>query len=329
MNQIIIGKNVAYGLKIGGGTIAGIKEVNLLDAGAIGVFNPEGTLLTAANVVANIADRKGIIFAVGSGDATKGADITITTERIKTSYVKKAYVAPVKLKKIIGLDSGSTNGGSMNFPATLVEGTEGFFRITDTTPGLITTGTNIRRYSHVVRIGDTPTIILNDIIARINADTDGITVAAAGGANNGIELTAKNFGQTFAISLDGIVVSATIDEPESPNAVTAAVTINYGEGTSAKIGELEELFSTQLGNTNKVYQQPLWWKKLAKTVVGATYDSYVVSWMGRKTSTQGSNQYTVAHEIIIAMPPAATQQAAFEAVMAEVFGNEETEETGV
>jgi len=331
MNQIIIGKNVAYAAKIGGGTIAGITEVNQLAAGAIAVFASESNvLLTAANVVASMADKKGVWIAVGSGDATKGADTTIITKRLGVDYRKQAYVAPVKLVKVIG--EGATNGGAtppgdLNEPTTLVAGDEAFIRVTDTTPGVITTNTHIKRYSYVVRTGDTIAIVVAALVAAINADPDSIVVAADL-SSVGISLTAKNYGVTFAISLDGILINATIDEPENPLSTTDSVAINYGKGTYAQIAQLESLFSPQQGNTNKVYQPSLWWTKAAKADSAATYDTYTIGWMGTKERSSGGSLPTVAHEIIVAMPPAATQQAAFEAVMAEVFGNAETQETG-
>lgn len=331
MNQIIIGKNVAYAAKIGGGTIADYKEVGSLAAGAIAVFASESnTLLTAANVVASMADKKGVYIAVGSGDATKGADLTIIAKRLGTDYRKQAYVAPVKVFKVIG--EGATNGGAtppgdLNEPATLVVGDEAFIRITDTTPGVITTNTHIKRYSYTVRTGDTIAIVVAALVAAINADTDSI-VTASDIASAGIGLVAKNFGVNFAISLDGILINSTIDEAENPLSVSDAIAINYGKGTYAQVAQLEALFSPQQGNTNKVYQPSLWWTKAAKADSAATYDTYVISWMGTKERTVSASLSTVAHEIIVAMPPAATQQAAFESVMAEVFGNAETQETG-
>lgn len=331
MNRIIIGKNVAYAAKIGGGTIAGVTEVNQLAAGAIAVFASESNvLLTAANVVASIADKKGVWVAVGSGDATKGADTSIITKRLGVDYRKKAYVAPVKAFKVIG--EGATNGGAtppgaLNEPATLVAGDEAFIRITDTTPGVLTTGTNIKRYSYVVRTGDTIAIVVAALVAAINADIDSI-VTATDIASVGIGLVTKNFGVTFAITLDGILSASTIDESENPLSVTDSIAIKYGNGTYAQVAKLEDLFSAQLGNTNKVYQAGLWWSKTAKADSAATYDMYVISWMGTKERPSSGSLPTVAHELMVVMPPAATQQAAFESVMAEVFGNAETQETG-
>lgn len=325
MNQVIIGKNVAYAAKIGGGTISGVNELNLLAAGAIAVFASESNvLLTAANVVASMDDKKGVFFAVGSGDATKGSDTTIMAKRLGTDYRKKAYVAPVKLVKVIG--GGATNGSSLNLPGTLIEGTEANMRVINTTSGVITTNTHIKRYDYVVKTGDTDLIIITALAAAINNDIDSIVVATLNGST-GIILTAKNFGVTFAVTVAGILVNAVIDEPENPLATTDSVAINYGEGTYEQIAQLELMHSTQQGNTNQVYQPNLWWKKVAKADSAATYDTYVISWMGSKERAIGVVP-TVAHEITVAMPNGATQQAAFQSVMAEVFGNAETQETG-
>jgi hypothetical protein len=65
MNRIFVLKDVAYAAKQGGGVIAGVKEVNLLDRGALAFFTPQGTLLTLANAAVEVADKKAVMVASG------------------------------------------------------------------------------------------------------------------------------------------------------------------------------------------------------------------------------------------------------------------------
>lgn len=326
MNKILVAKSTTYGAKIGGGVIADINETNQLLDGAIAIFSETGVLLTAANVVASMADKKRIYIAVGSGSATQGADIAEMIPRLKTNFIKKDYVAPAKVRQFIGSNGTS---GDFNEPATLVAGTEAFVRITDLSSGLLTTGQDTKRYSEVVLEGDTITTVMTRLIAQINADVDAIVTATAVGAITGVQLDAKNFSVNFAISLDGILISATTDSAESPvTGTSAAVALNEGSGTYTQVLATEKLFSPQMGNTNKIMQPDLWYSRGFKAVSGATYDLYNIAWMGKKPHTVNGDMNTIAMEVIVALPDGATSQAAVEAVFAEVFGNAETEETG-
>lgn len=332
MKQIIVTKSIAYGAKLGGGTISGINEINLLDTGAIAVFTENNVFVTAVNAASVMPDVKKFYIAVGNQQAlaTSKTYITVPIPRLLTNYQKKNYVAPVKLVKYIGYD-GTTVGTAFNFP-TLVAGEEAFIRITDTTAGLRTMGSvyenEVKRYSTLVKTGDTATLIANRLILAINNDTDSIVVAAAVGATTGISLTAKNFGTTFSISLDGIMTSTTVAQPEG-STVGVSVAINYGIGTEDEVTTLEDLYSVERGNDNRLQNYGTGYYKVPSLITsGGTYDLYQISWFGKRATSVGE-QNTMAFEVIVAMPDGATEQANFETIMAEVFGNVETTETGV
>lgn len=331
MKSIVIGKDsVAYAAKIGGGTIAGVKEVNLLADGAVAVFTDKGELVTAANVATILIDKKGVFYAVGSGSATTGAYVTTVTGRLGANYKKVAYVAPVKSKKYIGYD-GTTAGTALNLP-TLIAGAEAFIKIVDTTKGLRTIGSvytnEVKSYSYVVKTGDTDTTIVTALVNDINNDPTSVVTAAIVSTSPtlGISLEHKEFGGTFTISLDGILTSATKEEPEGATP-GVSVAMKYGEGTYAQILAQEEMYSTSRGNTNKVYQPKLWYSVASMGVVGETYDQYNVSWTQYHNREIGS-QATTNQEIIIALPNGATAQATFETIMAQVYGVAEEQESG-
>lgn len=327
MKQVQVTKSIAYAAKAGGGTIAGINEINLLDTGAIAVFTADNVLLTAANVAATSPDVKFFYIAVGNQAASGKTYISQPIPRMNLDYRKKAYVAPVKNVKFIGSD-GTTGAFNMG---TLVAGTEAFIRITDTTPGLRTVGSvydnEVKRYSTVVKTGDTETAIANRLITAINNDSDSIVVATAVGSTTGINLTAKNFGTTFSISLDGILINATKYEVEGSNPNTTAVAMKIGDGTYDQIAALELTYSTERGNTNQVSLPQYYYNVPSNAVSGGTYDTYTFAWNGQRVTAQ-EPQGTYRFESIVAMPNAATQQANFETIMLEIVGNFENSEAG-
>lgn len=326
MKQILVNKSIAYAAKTGGGTISGINEINLLDTGAVAVFTENNVLVTAANAAAVSPDVKQFYIAVGNQATSSKTYVSTLIPRMLLNYVKKNYVAPVKEVQFIGSDGTI---GAFNF-GTLVAGTEAFIRITDTTPGLRTLGSvyenEIKRYSTLVAVGDTDTLIANRLIAAINADADSIVVAAAVGATTGISLTAKEYGTTFNISLDGIMLYTTKETPYS-TLPGSSVAVNYGEGTSDQVAALELAYSTERGNTNQIHLPQLYYSVTSNVVDGATYDIYTFSWNGKRTTSLGG-QETYRYEILVPMPDGATQQANFETIMLELVGNFENSETG-
>lgn len=334
MNSIVIAKDsLAYAAKIGGGTITGIKEVNLLADGAVAVFTDKSEMVTAANVATILIDKKGIFFAVGSGDATKGSYVTTVTGRLGADYSKKAYVAPVKTIKYVGFD-GTTAGTAFNFP-TLIAGAEAFIKIIDTTAGLRTIGAvyenEVKSYSYVLKTGDTDVIIIDALVLAINNDPTSAVVAlkvgTTGNATLGLKLTAKNFGQTFSIALDGVFLASTKEEAEG-TVLGVSVAPTYGEGTYNQILALEDMYSPVRGNTNKVHQPALWYSVPSMAVSGKTYDQYTIRWTAKNDRTTGS-AFTTNQTVLVALPVGVAAQATFDTIMAQVFGVEEEAESGI
>lgn len=330
MKQILIGKQIAYAAKVGGGTIAGINEIDLLDTGAIAVFSENNVLLTQAGVAASMADQKRIYVAVGNQvDPSSKTFGSFMIPRVGVNYVKTAYTAPVKQVKFIGND-GTTAGTALNYPTLLVND-EARIKITDTTKGLRTIAGDVKRYSAIVKSGSTPASITVDLINAINNDPDSIVVAAGVATNTGISLTAKNFGTTFDIALGGILESATIEEVGG-SLPGVAVNVNTGEGTYDQIVALEDVYSAERGNTNRLMQSQLWYSNHSLATVGVTYNVYTLEWNGNRTGIN-SNQDTYNMHVKIAIPSSGTAPTtAFEAIMTEVFGgpfSTSKQETGV
>ena len=327
MNKILIAKSgLAYAAKIGGGAITTINDINSLDNGAIAVFTDKNELVTTVNVATILNDKKGIFMAVGSGDVTKGSTLARVSNRLGTNYDKKAYIAPVRQKKFIGYDGAV---GALNLP-TLIAGAEAFIKITDVSSTAVTLGApygrEIKNYSYVLKTGDTDTIIVNNLVTAINADPDSIVVAAVVGVtpNLGISLVTKLDGQVFTIGLDGILGNATITKDGTSNSLAVV----YGSGTYPQVLAIEDYCSTERGNTNRLHQPALWYSVPSMAVVGATYDLYTMQ-LTTVTTGQTGASLGVRRNVTVAIPNAATAQAAFDIIMAQVFGVAEEEESGL
>lgn len=327
MKQILIGKQLAYAAKVGGGTISGINEIDLLDTGAIAVFSSDNVLITSAGVATELIDKKAIIIAVGNQvDTSSKTYISTPIPRVGTDYAKKAYVAPVKQKKFVGYD-GTTAGTQLNYPSTLVVGDEAQIKITDTSSGLRNTSEDVKRYSTSVRSADTAATITARLVTIMNADVDAIIVAAGVSSNTGISLEAKVASTTFDVALSGIIQDATMVEKGGAVEGVSVAPV-FGEGTFDLVKALEDLYSVERGNTNQFQQPALWYSNTSLAVSGLTYNVYTFYFNGRRTTALGA-QDTYTHEIKVAIPSSGTAPTtAWETIMAEAFGNPKTSESG-
>lgn len=318
MKQILIGRSIAYGAKAGGGTISGINEINLLDTGAFAVFTDSNVLITTVNAATVLPNSKNVIVAVGNQLAESKSRITVPIPRIGTNYQPQPYVAPVKVVKFIGNDGTI---GALNLP-TIVAGQEAFIKITDTTLGLRNLGTvydnEIKRYSITTVTGDTNITILAKLIAQINNDPDSVVVATVVGASVGINLTAKDFGTNFDIALSGILQNSTIEEREGATP-GSSVALNVGRGTTAQITALEDLYSVERGNTNRIHLPQFYYKNPSLVTAGANYDTNTITFRGSRNTSLGM-QDTYLNEIILAVINGSAQATTLATIFAEVFG---------
>lgn len=323
MKKILIGKSIAYGAKFGGGTIASINELATLDTGAFAVFTESNQLVTVANATTVLPNSKTIKIAVGNQATPSKSVLTVEIPRLNTNFIPRTYVAPTKVVKFIGNDGTI---GALNLPATLVAGTEAFIKITNTSLGLRTIGTvygnEIKRYSTVVLIGDTVTAIVTRLINLINNDPDSIVTAVVVGVSAGIQLSAKDFGVMFDIALSGIMVGSTIEEPEGTTPGNS-VALVYGEGTDTQIGTLEDLYSVERGNTNRINLPQFYYNVTSLITPGATYETKTISFAGRRTTSLVS-QDTHFFEIVLALITGSAQLTTLNTIFAEVFGGAES-----
>lgn len=318
MKQILISKQIAYGAKVGGGTISGIREINLLDTGAIAIFTEKNEFVTTTNPATTLSDKKKFYIAVGNQvDVNSLSIISQMIPRRGCNYAKKAYVAPVKQIKYVGYD-GTTAGTALNY-ATLVAGTSAFLKITDTTLGLRTFATDQKRYEVKVTSADTAATITAKIVTAINNDVDSIVVAVGQSTNTGIKLTAKDFESTFDVSFSGILENATMVEAEG-SITGVAIAPTFGEGTSDQILALEDLAATERGHTSRIYLDRQLFSASSLVIPGITYDVYTFDWSDYRTSAL-TEQATYNKLVQVALPlGGTTPKTAFETILVEIFG---------
>jgi hypothetical protein len=205
--QAIVALDKAYAAKIGGGTIAGLQELHLLDDGAIAFFTQHGVLIPLLAVAADISSITHVWVAQGMPDNTNNLRRTVLMERAAYWVNTQAGVAADAQVSAVGL-SGT---GSLNLPGTLLNGTYATITIVNKTEGDIRPG-SLKRYEVPVVSTDTATTIINKLVAAINADTERIVTAANTGPNTGISLTALDVNTVFRVGVDGVLANATVHE---------------------------------------------------------------------------------------------------------------------
>lgn len=332
MKRILITKNVAYSAKIGGSTISGYKEINLLDAGAIAIFTEDNRMLTAANantVLNAQPDTKAIYIAVGSGVSTDGAKMSGLIDRETANVILSGYIAPVKQYSFIG-DNGTS--GSLNLP-TFAAGASFMVRVVD-----VSAGTQPpkawKSWEFVTVAGGSNTAAITALIAMINADPNNdLVTATVVGSQTGIKLTAKNFGQTFEMAVSGVLQGANLDEFGTINlsgGTAASISPTFGRGTAEQVAALEFECNPVEGDTNRVYQPAKWFTRASDVVTSTNYEIWVVNWTQKQVRPTGIN-IPSRPLVVLAIPSGATTipLTTLGTIFTEAFGvNRINTETG-
>ena len=93
MRQILVLKDVAYAAKTGGGTIAGMNEINSLADGGLVIMNELGVKQACAgSVIASTTDK--LIFAAGTADGYSPSDMSHIIDRRKITHIKRVTFRP-------------------------------------------------------------------------------------------------------------------------------------------------------------------------------------------------------------------------------------------
>lgn len=285
MRDLIIGKDVAYALSTGGGTIAGSWAIDLLTDGSIAVVDDAGTLIAynASTVTAPY-----INFLTKTTYNTK-VSIPIYNAGFTTgSFSKAVYVAPVKGKKFLGNDD--VNGYLLNLPSTLPVGTTVGVGIVDYSKPFEDTR-RYKEYTFSAVSGDlltgiTAKNIIVKLVAQMNADANCPIVATlVDDSTNatGIQFEAKTAGVDFGIyNMDGALKDADIVEYELVNGVKTAASTTAtlsveGQGTYGELLDLLKATKSRDGDNSYLVMGDLLYSGGNQLVAAGQYVVYTIT----------------------------------------------------
>jgi hypothetical protein len=311
MRDLMIGKDVTYGLSTASGSIAGSWASHLLTEGAISVQDYAGTHI-AYNISAAITSPYITIML----KTPNGVKTSFPIWKDGFSYSKQVYVAPVAAIKVLGNDD---TRGSLNLPSSLVVGTTVGVGIVDLSKSMEDTR-RYKEYSFTVLSGDlltglTTRNIIQKLIVIINADpnrvVNAVIVDDATDAT-GITFTAITAGNDFNIyNIEGVLQSADVVSYKMlNNTYTASITTPEvanvtGSGTAAQI--LKEWNATKSRDGNQGYMKfgDLLYSDTTNYSSTATYTTYRLTTKPPNTD-EISVQNNPAMDLIIAVPSGAT-----------------------
>lgn len=332
MKQIIIAKNLPYGLKRGTDPAAVTPELATtspsdLEDGAIGIFklasNGRGViLLTAANAAAELADTKEVFMAVGHKDGVIRTDEI--QRNMQMDYRAAEYVPDTKMAIIIGATGDAGSGFKFQYAAEdRKAGMEAIVRVEDIQGGFAPYAPRKTAVYTLVSDGEDDATVVAGILKAINEqNTKDIVTATKAGDNTSITLTAKDAASIIRISLDGILSRASRKVSVSPIS---------GMGSPASIEKIEADYVGWEGGSDPIHT----WAKFPDSRVDSAvnYDTYFLKHTAHNKSFDGVNgTHDRIKHLVVAIPDAAAGKAgtAFEAIMAKVVnvtGNAAAPET--
>jgi len=239
MNKIGILKDVAYGAKQGGGTVAA-GEWGLLAQGAIGIFNPsKGTFLLGdvTNAAAALGDSKNVRIAVGrAGNKVSIFDVPRNLRDLNRVN-SRAFTKPV------------ITVGGITAPLTLAFENTGDIsvKVLDTTYssrfGIPAIHADVYKTA-----GMTSEQAVDAIVAKLNAHTafGGVTATKVKDGTStyfGITITPKLEDVQIEVALDGMWAGASIVQTTAPV---------YGIGAASAIAVMEKEMNIEEGDGNYI-----------------------------------------------------------------------------
>lgn len=321
MKQILITKNLPYGLKKGedpaGATpaLATSSASDLYD-GALGIYkqsaNGRGvTLITAANAATELADTKDIFMAVGTADGC------IRTDEIQRNgsfdYRASEYTPAVNHTHRIGATGVAGSGFKFQYAAAdRKAGMEAIVKVEDISGGYAPYAKKTSAVYTLLTDGEDDATVLAGIVNAINEqNTKDLVTATKAGDNSYIDLTAKTEDMIIRIALDGIIFRASRKVQADPNA---------GQGTPRSIEKIEADYVGWEGASDPIHSYAKF--PQSRVDANATYDTYFLRHLYTGKSYDGINATNsrVKH-LVVAIPDGAASATgtAFEAIMAKVI----------
>lgn len=269
IGQVLIGKNVAYGLLRSGATIASFNDINNLTDGAVAIFNDDNHFVDAA---ADFLDSKFFWIAVG-GATNKKTRLSKKIYRNGLNVLGRAYVAPVLERMFIGDNATSTYDLNL---ATIVAGQD-YSVVVEQRTEVNMSQRKKKTYTYVAKTGDTKAIIAAAIAALITADADAlVTCTVIGTTFTGLRFDFLEV-EPLAIYPQGYLSDAPVFTYIS-SVKTNTIAPIAGTGTAAQILALEQAAMLNEGDGNTVAWNNEMFSYADQTDSTATYHQWALSW---------------------------------------------------
>lgn len=312
--KVIIAKNLAYAAKTGGGTVANIYEVDLLEDNAVAIFDDNNGLVTAATTLASLEDNASFTVVTkidtGSGKTPQPNIVRMHGPIPRNAYnmTKQVYRAPVKHVLGVGNDQ-VTVGAALNYP-TFVPGEVFSFRVnvrntlasSVSAHGGQANGLFMQTKMFIeipVAVGETAVTMTNKAVAAVNAHPGNqgvdkwVTAAALGGPVDGFSLTAQDFWTVIEVGLDYGFRNSSL------NTIAAMVT---GDGYVNQVTEDEFRAAGYLGKVSHTWLEGFLWDVNSQLPAGQTgFDTYTFEWYN-KTAQQASVMNAQRNRLSIKVP---------------------------
>lgn len=292
MNRLFVLKDVPYASKVGGGTIASIKEVGELAPGALAVFTDRGALLDVASAGALATatdDVKTLQMAVGREEDTQ----VIQVPRVIPNITVNNYKPLVK--------------GKLRFeiPANIANG-EGTLLILDNT---FTSRYATRRKDVTLIKKATQTVeqYVDALIAEVNKSDwlSAAKVVITAGTQFAIEITVSSSNvsdlrTTLTGAKDGVL---------SETVILENVDFAYGQGLGYDVLQLEKDFSSEEGNHGYIELTQDFYSRPYEASISSNYDVINILWEGTHSSPTRSHN-VMRNRLVLSCVNGATDQTA-------------------
>lgn len=288
MNKILITKDLAYGAKIGGGTIASAKEINLLSPGALAFFREDGSIILVADFATTLADTKTVTMAAGR---TNAPNVVSMIPRIGVNNINRQnYKAAVRPIITVG-------GATAPLALPFADSGDASVRVFDSSYSS-RFNTGVANASEYKRVGETNEAFLDRLIVKLNANTSlPVTVTKVGGgtANLGFTVTPKEDNITIEVAVSGMFDYASVVKTTNGN---------FSVNSGADILQIEKDFSSEEGNGNYIEYTQEWYSRNMEASVSTNYDVINLTWEGMH-NTPTSSHSVMHNRVALAFDTAA------------------------
>jgi len=271
MFDFVVGKDLPYKDKVGGGTIADFNEIQLLSPGAVAIFTEDNRIVETTSIPAFFVGVKSFFFAIG-----RATDVLVTQfiDRDAFHRAKCAYVAPVKQLVTVT---------PLNFPTAFIADEEGEVIVWQQQDG-IEPAAQKDRHSTGSKVSDTNTTYLQRMVDKINVQSR-LVDAADVVAGVSFTLTAKRKNEVFQVGFGGPVFEEAVQTLTTPT--------TYSKGDADDLLSLEAEGKIYEGDTSPFWFPRQLFSKPDVVVAGETYVCYQLNWQAESRGPVNSQNSAI------------------------------------